>query len=352
MWREPVSATSVERQEITTLEDLQAIVPAWGELWAGCPSSTPFQSPEWLLPWWHHCGGTGLNALAFFADSRLVGLFPLFRYHDPERGRSRLELLGTGVSDHGDVLVLPEYAAAVVAAFREYLSDRVTDDEECRFQQLAPDSWLLQESDYGWEARTEGQDPCPVLTAKPTLTEAIPRPLRKSLEYDRRRLERSFAVRFEQVRGSQITVGLEGLYRLHGARWEERGRSGVLKDAALQLFHHEVARGFETLGILRLVTLWLDDQAAAVFYGFTWRARTFYYLGGFDPEFSRYGVGNQIIWQAISGAEQDGAHVFDFLRGQEPYKYRWGAVDQPSTQLRLLSPRFARCHAGFPSTSS
>jgi CelD/BcsL family acetyltransferase involved in cellulose biosynthesis len=31
----------------------------------------------------------------------------------------------------------------------------------------------------------------------------------------------------------------------------------------------------------------------------------------------------------------DKSHTFDFLRGNEPYKYRWGAVDRANMRLLL-----------------
>lgn len=68
---------------------------------------------------------------------------------------------------------------------------------------------------------------------------------------------------------------------------------------------------------------------AGVYYGFIWRRRASYYLSGFDPAFRQYGIGNQLVAHAIEEAASE-ADVFDFLRGQEPYKYRWGAEDQPT----------------------
>ena len=41
-------------------------------------------------------------------------------------------------------------------------------------------------------------------------------------------------------------------------------------------------------------------------------------------------------WRTPSSARwSEGCAAFDFLRGAEEYKYRWGAVDQPMFALRL-----------------
>jgi CelD/BcsL family acetyltransferase involved in cellulose biosynthesis len=40
-------------------------------------------------------------------------------------------------------------------------------------------------------------------------------------------------------------------------------------------------------------------------------------------------VGAISIGYAVERAMQSGCHAFDFLQGQEPYKYTWGARDVP-----------------------
>src|ERR1051326_4402630 len=57
--------------------ELPALESEWYMLWAECPHATPFQSPEWLIPWWNHLGQGELWILAVRRDNRLVGLAPL-----------------------------------------------------------------------------------------------------------------------------------------------------------------------------------------------------------------------------------------------------------------------------------
>jgi hypothetical protein len=38
-------------EEITTMDALERLRWEWSELWTRSPAATPFQSPEWLLPW-------------------------------------------------------------------------------------------------------------------------------------------------------------------------------------------------------------------------------------------------------------------------------------------------------------
>jgi CelD/BcsL family acetyltransferase involved in cellulose biosynthesis len=73
----------------------------------------------------------------------------------------------------------------------------------------------------------------------------------------------------------------------------------------------------------------LEGRILAVDYGFLHARRAYYYLGGFDPEAAKVSPGTLVVAHAIEEAIREGACEFDFLRGQEPYKYKWGAHDRP-----------------------
>ena len=61
------------------------------------------------------------------------------------------------------------------------------------------------------------------------------------------------------------------------------------------------------------------------------RGSTLYaYLGGFDPDFAFESPGTVLMGDAVEGMMRDGAGRIALLRGQEPYKYEWGAVDRPN----------------------
>ena len=89
---------------------------------AGCrqqsPSATPFQSSEWLLPWWDCFGHGELQVVAVRHEHRLAALVPLLLERAGDARRATL--LGTGNSDHLDVLVAlnapPEALPRAIAA--------------------------------------------------------------------------------------------------------------------------------------------------------------------------------------------------------------------------------------------
>jgi CelD/BcsL family acetyltransferase involved in cellulose biosynthesis len=65
-----------------------------------------------------------------------------------------------------------------------------------------------------------------------------------------------------------------------------------------------------------------------VLYGFRWQETFAYYQTGWDRDLARLGLGTALVAAAMRHARDDGCRTFDFLRGSEPYKYRFGAADR------------------------
>jgi CelD/BcsL family acetyltransferase involved in cellulose biosynthesis len=112
----------------------------------------------------------------------------------------------------------------------------------------------------------------------------------------------------------------------------------MLEDGQVQGFHREVASQFANSGNLRLYRMTLDSELLAVLYAFADSKNTYYYLSGFDPSHEKLSPGTLIIGHAIERAIEEGHRTFNFLRGQESYKYAWGAVDTETRNLILSKP--------------
>jgi CelD/BcsL family acetyltransferase involved in cellulose biosynthesis len=58
-----------------------------------------------------------------------------------------------------------------------------------------------------------------------------------------------------------------------------------------------------------------------------------YYNAGLDPDARDLSPGVVMIARYVRRAIEAGKRRLDFLRGDEPYKYEWGAVDEPIQRL-------------------
>jgi CelD/BcsL family acetyltransferase involved in cellulose biosynthesis len=340
----PAREGSVRAEPVSELAALEALRPEWEQLWARVPNATPFQSPAWLLPWWRHVGEGRLACVAVWsADSELVGFAALYVYDNGATGLRHLFPLGIATTDVLDVLVLPGWEPEVLRAMCAQLAESAAAFDLLEFPQLRRGSVLLEaRPPADWQRSIGSDEPHPVLDLRDEGT--MPKRMRDNLRHARSRADGAGHWRCETAaEARQVGEFLDALARLHAQRWSERGESGVLNERVLAA-HRETAPRLLEAGLLRLHALRLDEEIVAALYcvadrGDVGDRRCYYYIGGFDPAHAAISPGTLLVGHAIEQARAEGAVAFDFLRGQEPYKYRWGAVDEEMFALRWTATR-------------
>jgi CelD/BcsL family acetyltransferase involved in cellulose biosynthesis len=141
-----------------------------------------------------------------------------------------------------------------------------------------------------------------------------------------RRLERE-GVRFEWVAPGWVDERLlMTLFELHAHGRARRGGSTFGVDQLA--FHRRLAeRSGPGRGPAAVVAR-RGEVIVGVLYGFWWQDTFAGYQSGWDPTLARHSMGSVLVMHALERAADEGAHTFDFLRGREPYKYRFGARDR------------------------
>jgi CelD/BcsL family acetyltransferase involved in cellulose biosynthesis len=323
---------------INTSEALERLREPWADLWERVPHAGPFQHPDWLITWWHYLGAGELSVFAVYDRAKLVAIAPFYIHSDQASGTRQLTLVGNGISDCCDILIEPHNENAERQLVSHLLAARdvwISYD----FRDLPSGSALIRIMQFGFGGFLSEDTPCVVVQlshwseGRGTLSCKMLNDLARRC----RRAEEHGPVRFSSAGAHDVHGELERLFDLHQSRWRVRGREGVLCGPNLAAFHHEVAERLAKRDWLRLFSLCLGERIVASNYGFCVRKKAYYYIGGFDPAAANIGPGGLLLHHAINDAAREGAGSFSFLRGAEPYKFRWGGVVTP--QYRVTSHR-------------
>lgn len=326
--------TAVQVQEVTSFEEMKALVPDWSALWSRCGSATPFQTPEWLLPWWHLFGQPRLWVLAVHADSELIGLAPLFVH---ENGKQRVvRFLGTGISDYTDFLLAPGFFPVALDSICDYLGKKREGWDICDFENVPVESPMLTMSaPPAFKVRHMPSAKCPIIVLPKTGEDWF-----QHLSCNtRRNLRRTQAVLasedacFEKATQKSLEEYLDTLFRLHTMAWQQRGQPGVLGHPVAQQFCRTAAFNLMKIRALHFYGVRIHGVLRGALLCFSNARRMFAYLSGYDPAFSHYSPGTALMAYAIEDSIQNGFEVFDLLRGAESYKYKWGAQDTDSHRV-------------------
>lgn len=320
----------------------------WTALLRASPADGLFLTWEWLTAWWAHLSaGARLHLVTVRSGGELTAVAPfLLRRRAPEAPFPVLEFLGTGSagSDYLDLIVRDSSAAGSLDALAGYLRGARL---PLRLGQLragsAAAALAARLGGEGWRATVEEAGVCPVAVWPQPSWDAYMSTLTRKHRTDFRRclanLHRQFDVRFEQaVTEGETQEALDILVSLHDARWRDRGGSTAFHTGSLRSFHGEFSRTAQHEGWLRLFVLRLDGRPVSALYGFRYGNAFYDYQKGFDPGYARHAVGLVTIGLAIRAAIEEGAGEFDFLHGDEPYKFRWARAARPLSRFELVAP--------------
>jgi CelD/BcsL family acetyltransferase involved in cellulose biosynthesis len=137
------------------------------------------------------------------------------------------------------------------------------------------------------------------------------------------------------LRPQELDADLDSLFRLHGARWTQRGDTSSFAKPEVHAFHAEFARAALERGWLRLYLLEVDGAPIAAQYGWLIGGRWTYLQAGLDPGWSRHSPGLLLLAEMIREAIAVGAREYDMLLGDEAYKFRFATASRTARTVVL-----------------
>lgn len=165
---------------------------------------------------------------------------------------------------------------------------------------------------------------------------------RSQIRRSRRKIEKNERLKIRQVKYEEnIDQILDKIFLLSEWRLKEKGVDTTLKNQEMQSFLSDFIPQ-----CLKRECAWLyvieegADIVAAIFCMVSNKTVS-YYQAAFDPRLSSYRPGTVLISITIERAISEGFRVFDFLRGEEAYKYRWKANPIKSVSMSLVRPELS-----------
>jgi CelD/BcsL family acetyltransferase involved in cellulose biosynthesis len=98
---------------------------------------------------------------------------------------------------------------------------------------------------------------------------------------------------------------------------------------------HRSARAAFQDGWLQLAFLTVNGEKAAGYLNFDYRNRIWVYNSGLDRRFQEYSPGWVLLGHLLQWANEKQRDEFDFMRGTEDYKYRFGGVDKMVVRAKI-----------------
>ena len=123
----------------------------------------------------------------------------------------------------------------------------------------------------------------------------------------------------------EIQTCMEDLFTLM-RKGREGKRQFLTEDH--KAFFRALASGLSELGILTLHFLEIEKERVAGCLCFDYNGQRLLYNSGFDPTYSHLSVGLMLKALCLDNSISNGLEYFDFLKGDEHYKYHLGGVNR------------------------
>ncbi len=327
---------------INDFDTFKKLAPRWNALLEESISNVPFLRHEYLRAWWSSLGGGEwqVGELAIILAEReneLVGIAPLFKNEE------RLLFLGSiEISDFLDFIVREADLTDFIHGLLDFLASHpALAGSALDLYNLIEDSLSLsvlqaEAAARGWDFAQETLQPAPFVALPETFDDYLAGIKKKQRHEIRRKMRRAAADEREVTwfivdDEARLDKNIEACCQLMSQDPEKQAfLTQTMKSQMKAAIHAAFNAGW-----LQLAFLEVDGEKAAGYLNFDYGNRIWVYNSGLDMKFRELSPGWVLLGYLLEWAIEHGRSEFDFMRGDEPYKYRFGGIDRFVVRARL-----------------
>jgi CelD/BcsL family acetyltransferase involved in cellulose biosynthesis len=327
-------------QDVRCFQDL---AEEWNDLLHRSAADTVFLTREFQRVWWRYLGAGDLRIVTVRDDGELIGIAPLFSVTDSAGRRTLAIVGGVEVADYLDLIVARGCEEQVYAALLDYLAGPEASDWDVldlyNVHQDSPTLALLPAlaEVRGWSASVAQEDVCPIVQLPGSWEDYLKMLNKKHRHELRRKMRRAEAhdrLRWYIVGPEQdLNAEVEAFLDLMAASAPDKAN---FLTPQMRSFFRELAHVVYDAGWLQLSFLEVEGQRAAAYLNFIYDNRVLVYNSGLDwQSFPHLSTGIVLAGYTIRHAIEHGRDAFDFMQGDERYKYHLGGQDVEVRRLTI-----------------
>ena len=343
-------------KQIASYEEFRGLRDEWDALLEKSGAGSIFLTWEWMNSWWNNFKRTNELYVLVGRDASggIIGIAPLMKRSKKVFGVTLrcIEFISAGAETTPDYLNFIMAAGCEDLFIREVLAYAEARREEwdiISLMAVSEDGDMLSRirsvlgKRHDYAIRSGGS--CVFMELPKTWDEYVKKLSRKS-RYNIMKKERELAskCRLEFTicdSAGALNETIETLSELHRKRMLQKGISGSSITGGFWKFQKDVAGDFFAKGWLLIGLLKADGKIIACQYAYLYRNKLFHYQSGFDPAWRKYSIGLISNAHMIQESIRRGLTEYDFLRGNEDYKYHWGSRARACSDI-IISGRNVR----------
>ncbi len=334
-----INSQNISIKILKTSDQFNQLEDQWNDLLKDSSSDSIFLTWEWISTWWKYFQNSTDLFIITARDNeskQLTGIAPLAITNVRNiagLNERTLVFIGNGSAgaDHLDFIIRNGFENTINQLFSEKLWEERHSWNQIKIEGLIDTSSVIPRllQHHPQLQKKVDETICPYLSLPEdweTLNASFSKNMRYNLGRFQRRLEKDYpdVVEIRNIsKQSEIKNFMSILVDLHTASQERKNNAGLFSNQNMIDFHTEIAEIFISKDWLRSYTLNVGQTSIAAIHCYQYNGTVSFYQSGFDQFWQRYSPGSQIMAHAIKQAIQEKNEVFDFLRGEEDYKFKW-----------------------------
>jgi len=357
--------------EINDFSHFLDLKSEWNEVLRRSKDDSIFLTWEWLYTYWKYFGKERKLRILLVEDkNKIIAIAPLRQQRvnfgsqiiqtmaEPMGDRSLraasaigynvIEPMGYRSTDYTGLILTEREAECLVMLFN-YLTEN--DDWDFIYLFDIPGTSMIPEaisriSEFIPAIEIAKGLMCPYISL-PNSVEGFTQGLEGRFRKDLRRNLRNLKKNYQRVilKGydefGSVEEAMNIFFDLHQERWKSKNMPGVFNSQKVRDWYLEWARQFANKGWLALHFLTANDEPIAAHLAFEYKGVIHSGLTGLNSDFYGYGVGNLLTQHIIENCIRKGIKEFDFMKGSEPYKFKWDATYRRNTNIRIMNRKTA-----------
>lgn len=319
------------------------VVGPWERVLEGDSDAGVFCHPAWLRAWWEALGSGDLLIALVWDGDEPIAVFPTCTCGGEE---GLLSFLGSqDVTDEQVPVAVPEREAEALTFFTDWVFTDAGFDRVRFHSVLEGNRWLGVVREVargaGRVAKQEQVDIAPVIELPRTFEDYLARLSghdRHELRRKRRRLDELGEWNIRRADEIGWEQDLAAFFEFHR---NAPGEKAGFFTPERERFFRRLAADLFLMGLARLDVLDLDGQAVACTFSYDFRDTLALYNSSFRPDLAKLAPGMVLVGSLVEQSISEGKRLFDFLRGDEPYKKRFGPQPRPVYEVVLSDGKAA-----------
>ena len=343
----------MEFKLLSTQEDWNEIKPEWDALLNESITPSPFLSHSYLSHWWQSAGGGEWKAfdrqlciIVAYENSNLLGIAPLFAWHDTETNLWQMGFIGqVEVSDYLDFIVREADLERFLTGWLDYIQNaHALPGKKMLLANIintSPTVAALNQlsQEKNWKCETEVLEVAPYIPLAQSFEAYLAQIDKKQRHEIRRKLRNAQSkAKVELQFVSQPETLEENIAHFIHLMGQDAGKAQFLSPDMVAFFEGFIQKSFAQ-GHLVFSWLSIDGQRASGYLSIIQNDTLYVYNSCWDPAFATYSPGWVHLGLLIDWAISQELGEVDMMRGDEIYKYRFGGIDRQVLALRLSPPK-------------